>query len=94
MGTPQTVIRNFMTSLNGTSLRGRAALDEAVRSTSNYGSWQDVLNSIYNDCRTMGADAFLRDRCGIILGDNDTGAISGSNAGGGGEKTAESIFCF
>lgn len=93
MGTPQTVIRNFMTSLNGTRLRGRAALDEAVRSTSNYGSWQDVLNSIYNDCRTMGADAFLKDRCGIILGGNnkDTGAISGSKAGGGEVKTAESI---
>ena len=34
---------------------------------------------------------FLQDKCGIIIGNDDTGSITGSDAGGGSTKTAESI---
>ena len=33
----------------------------------------------------------MQDKCGIIIGNDDTGSITGSDAGGGSTKTAESI---
>ncbi len=41
--------------------------------------------------KSKNADDFLKNYCGIILGNNDTGAITGKDAGGATEKTAESI---
>ncbi len=91
MATAMEVIRSFMSVLDETGQQGTAALDEAVRKVSGYRSWQALIDSMCNDCRTYGEKVFLKNRCGIILGNEDTGAISGSDAGGGTVKTAESV---
>ena len=93
MATPQEFIRNFMSVLDATSLKGFEAMDEAVRQTTNFSSWQAVVDSIYRDCSNYGGngDAFLKEKCGIILKNVDTGAITGADAGGGVVKTAESV---
>ena len=45
------------------------------------------------DCRACGnADIFLRDYCGIILDNADTGAITGWDAGGLSIKTADNVI--
>ena len=68
--TPAEVIQKFMASLDKTTLKGTAALDEAILSLNvkKFASMQDVIDSAVNDCKTVkDADAFLRDYCGIIL---------------------------
>ena len=90
MATQQEVIRNFMAVLDVTNRKGYAALDEAVQKATPFASWQAVVDAMYADSKKYGADAFLKQRCGIILDNDDTGAITGSDAGGN-TKTAESI---
>lgn len=89
----QTVIRNFMSSLDATTKSGTAALDNAVASSSNFKSWAELINTMANDCAAYdgNGDSFLYEKCGIILNNGDTGAITGSDAGGGSTKTADSI---
>lgn len=89
----QSVIKNFMDSLDKTSLTGTDALSEAVASVSKFSSWAELINTMVKDCAAYNKDgtAFLKDMCGIILDNDDTGAISGSDAGGNSTKTAESI---
>lgn len=89
----QTVIRNFISSLDATTKNGTAALDEAVAASSNFKSWSELINTMANDCAAYAGDgnSFLYDKCGIILNNGDTGAITGSDAGGGSSKTADSI---
>ncbi len=90
--TQQEVIKAFMQSLDKTELSGRAALDEAVRASSNFSSYQEVANQFLEDQTTAkNWHRFLVEKCGIILDNADTGAISGSDAGGT-EKTAETIL--
>ena len=90
--TQQEVIKAFNQSLNQTKLSGRAALDEAVRASSNFSSYQEVANQFLEDqTTTKNWHRFLVEKCGIILDNADTGAISGSDAGGT-EKTAETIL--
>ena len=93
MATPQEVIRAFMQSLDRTTLRKREALDQAVRASSNFSSWQNVIDSMVSDCASYGGegDRFLQEKCGIILSNEDTGAITGADAGAGVVKTAESV---
>ena len=92
MATPQTVIKNFMNSLDNTTLSGGSALSAAVSSVSNFGSWSELTKTMVNDCQKYDGDykAFLKDACDIVLDNEDTGAITGSDAGGT-EKTAESV---
>ena len=89
----QSVIKNFMSSLDKTSLSGTAALDEAVASVSKFGSWSELIDTMAKDCAAYkgNGENFLRDMCGIILDNEDTGAITGSDAGSSTVKTAESI---
>ncbi|MBQ9480088.1 MAG: hypothetical protein IJU71_11120, partial [Selenomonadaceae bacterium] len=90
--TGKEVIQAFMRSLDNTTLKGQAALNEAVRACSNFNGIDDLINQFVADCRSAASgDAFLRDYCGIDLSNNDTGAISGYDAGGSTVKTAESI---
>ncbi len=92
MATQQDIIKQFMHSLDETTLRGTAALDEAVRACSSYQGMQDLINHFVSDAEQAGDwRAFLREDCGIILDNADTGAITGSDAGGTAAKTAESI---
>ena len=93
MASAQNVIKNFMYVLDGTESKSTTALDEAVKSVSNFSSWSELTNTMVEDCAAYKGDydAFLRNECNIILDNEDTGAIIGSDAGGGSTKTAESI---
>lgn len=93
MATQQDVIKKFMKSLDTTTEKGEAAIDEAISASSSFTSYKSLLNQIVSDCNTVNdADKFLKTYCGINLDNDDTGAISGSDAGGDLIKTAESIF--
>ena len=93
--TQQEVIKKFMASLDKTNKRGTAALDEAIQACSNFQSIQDVIEKILKDCRNAkNADDFLKNYCGINIegkSTEDTGSITGKDAGGSKVKTAESI---
>ena len=90
--TPQDVIKTFMSSLDQTTLSAKAAMDEAIRACSNFTSMQDAINHFISDAQNAkNAETFLKDYCGIILNNKDTGAITGSDAGGSTVKTATSV---
>ena len=93
MSTAQSVIKSFMNVLDSTNLSGTNALNSAVQAVSNFTSWSQLSSTMISDCAAYNGDwdGFLRDMCGIILDNDDTGAISGSDAGSGVTKTAESI---
>ncbi len=92
MATQQDVIKNFMAILDTTTEKGEDALDAAISAVSNFSSYADFRAQLLSDCKTAGsADNFLRNYCGIILDNSDTGAITGADAGGSTVKTAESI---
>ncbi len=91
--TQQEVIKTFNQSLNNTQLSGRAALDEAVKASSNFTSYQEVANKFIEDQKAeTNWHKFLVEKCGIILDNSDTGAISGADAGSGTVKTATTII--
>lgn len=97
--TQQKVILDFMNSLNETPSYGVTAFDEAVVECSRglYTSAQDLIDNFISDCVNYGgADkasqkAFLLNYCGIDLDNDDTGAISGLDAGGAVEKNQETV---
>ena len=93
MATAQNVIKDFTRILDSTSSKGTAALDEAVKGVSKFSSWSELTQTMVNDCKAYNGDytGFLKDMCDIVLDNDDTGAISGSDAGSGTVKTAESI---
>lgn len=87
-----TKIKNFMKVLNKTKKTGTEALDAAVKSVSKFSSWSQLISTMVSDCKSYAGNgtAFLQQMCGINLSNSDTGAITGSDAGGS-FKTAESI---
>ena len=91
--TPQTVIKNFMASLDNTTLSCTEALDEAINKVSNgkYATMNALIAQATLDCKDHGSDKFLKDDCGIILGNADTGAITGWDANNANVKTAISV---
>ena len=93
MKTQQDVIKMFMESLDKTNSSGVTALNEAIKycSGSKYTTIQAVVNQMISDCNSNSSSTFLKDYCGINLNNSDTGAITGSDAGGSVVKTAESI---
>ena len=94
MSAQQEVIKRFMKSLDDTNLKGTAALNAAIKvcTSSKYKSIQAVINKMIKDLKKAGsANKFLKNYCGIVLDNDDTGAIIGSDAGGSETKTAESI---
>lgn len=86
-------IKSLLSELDSTNLRGTDALDAAIKSMSNFSSWQELINTMVKDCAAYDGHyvAFLKDQCGIVLDNEDLGAITGSDAGGSRIKTAESI---
>ena len=90
----QEVIKKFMKSLDTTTYSGVAALDQAV-SVASGGYFKDAtsaINKMVEDCSVTGnADTFLKTYCGIDLSNEDTGAITGADAGGSTVKTKNSI---
>ena len=92
--TPQQVIKAFMHSLDTTTLSGVNAFNEAIDycTAGTIADKNTLVAQFMNDLNSSASyEDFLRDYCDIILGDDDTGAITGSDAGGGSTKTAESI---
>lgn len=92
--TQLSVIKKFMQSLDKTDLSGTSAVDAAIKACSNskFSSAQEIINQMITDCQNAGsADSFLKNYCGIILDNSDTGAITGSDVGGSTTKTAESV---
>ena len=93
MATQQEVMKAFMHSLDETENSGRAALDEAVKASSSFTSYQEVIEKFAEDFESAGNwHTFLVKYCGIILDNKDTGAISGSDAGGATSKGPEDII--
>ena len=90
--TQQEVIKAFMKSFDTTTKKGEAALNEAIKACSTFNSFQELKTAIINDCKNAkSADDFLKTYCGIDLYNDDTGAITGKDAGGATVKTASSI---
>ena len=94
--TQQEVIKKFMESLDKTKKKGEAALDEAIQACSTFSGFQALKNSMVRNCRIVndsgkGGDYFLKNYCGIDLDNEDTGAITGSDAGGATVKDEASI---
>ncbi len=96
------VIKKFMKYLDdSTAIREslETELDQAVSYASNgfYKTWSGLVDSFINDIRSFGATTtvqakdFLLTYCGINLDNEDTGSITGADAGGAAVKTAESI---
>ena len=92
--TQQNVIKRFMHSLDLNAITsGKDALSQAIAYASG-GYLTDIttaINKMLKELNTYGATKFLSDRCGINLSNADTGAITGSDAGGSKAKTAASI---
>lgn len=93
--TPMTAlesIKKFMSSLSNSNLKGSAALDAAVKACSDFDGVQEAINLMLSQASSANsATEFLENQCGIILDNSDTGAITGSDAGGETTKTAEKI---
>lgn len=91
--TQQEVIRTFMQSLNDTTLKGGAALNEAIKASSNFKNFNAVRRQFLADIKAAkNWHTFLVEKCGIILDNADTGAISGADAGGSSVKGANDIL--
>ena len=89
-----TVIKDFMRSLDETNLSGIQAIDEAIKYSSDgkFESYEDLLRWFVYECqKAVDIDTFIKKYCGIDLDNNDTGAITGFDAGGSIIKTNESI---
>ncbi len=87
------IIKRFMKSLDATNASGVKALDAAVNYATNgyFANISAAINQMVDDCKTLGADKFLLQKCGINLNNTDVGAITGADAGGSTVKTKASI---
>lgn len=87
------VIQKFMNALdNSTKTSSTDMLDEAIQACTNFNDMDDAINHFIHDANiASNASDFLTNYCGIILGNTDTGAITGSDAGGSAVKSAEDI---
>ncbi len=91
--TEQEVIKTFMHSLDETTLKGAAALNEAIKASSKFKSFKAVRTQFLNDLQSAkNWQTFLVEKCGIVLDNTDTGAISGNDAGGSKIKTSTDIL--
>ena len=91
MSTPVGIIKNFVEALTTTSKTGTAAVDVALAAVGakNYKTLKSKFNSASE--KYSSAKDFLEKACGVRITNTDTGAITGSDAGGKTTKTAESI---
>ncbi len=79
------VIKKFMKSLDTTTQAGRSALNEAVNvaTSGHFYSIDILIKQMIADLRnSKNGNEFLLNYCGIDLSNNDTGAITGKDAGG------------
>ena len=91
----QQVIKNFMTALSNSDLLTlkKSRFDGAVQLCAPFKTLDEAVEKMVADCQSaQSADDFLINYCGIILGNEDTGAAIGSDAGGSQTKTYEDLF--
>ncbi|MBR4641137.1 MAG: hypothetical protein IKO74_00235 [Selenomonadaceae bacterium] len=89
----QDVIKNLVKAWSKSLLTETAKLDESIKMCTPFESIQDVIDKMISDCKKAGdADTFLKKYCGIILGNDDTGAITGWDAGGLKVKTTSNVI--
>ena len=90
----QEVMEKFMDSLDKTTLKGNKAVDEAILTATGgkfkISSLKKQLLSDYDTSKN--GEEFLEKYCGIDLSNDDTGAITGSDAGGSKTKNSKSII--
>ncbi len=99
MATAIETVKNFVSVLKDyaqdPSNVGRIALDDATRKTTIFPSFADAVKELERkllDTTTYpDTDTRLLNATGMVLGSEDTGAISGANAGGSTVKNAEDI---
>ena len=80
----QEVIKKFMASLDNTTKSGEEAIDEAIKSATNskFKTAKTFIAQMIKDCeKAQNANDFLKNYCGIDLSNDDTGAITGFDAG-------------
>lgn len=79
--------------LTTTSNTGETAVDDALKQfgINSYSAFKQSFSDAYNNSGLSDKD-FLEQMCGVRRSNTDTGAITGSDAGGSTTKTAESII--
>ncbi len=91
--TPQSVVKNIFSYLDKTTSHGKTAFNGAIKSSTPFANFDDWKAQMLKDIDFFGdAENFLNTCCDIVLDNPDTGAITGSDAGGGSVKTAESVI--
>lgn len=95
-------IQKFVSSLDTTTLSGVKAVDSAIKTVTNsrFATYAALVNQMVSDlkfCIDTNTDGdapefFLKNYCGIDLDNSDTGAITGSDAGGYNSKTAKTVI--
>ena len=90
MSTPIGLIKKFVKTLMTTKKQGTEAADEAFKAVGAT-SYRVFREKIYSAQAGYSYKDFLEQVCGVRITNDDTGAITGSDAGGKTAKTAESI---
>ena len=94
MATQQEIIKKFMYALDTTTSLSTSAVNQAIDYATN-GTFKTMAEAaekmLEEQAKAKNSDDFLENYCGIIIDNEDTGAISGSDAGGSQVKTAQSI---
>lgn len=95
MSGPLDRIKKLLATMFSSKNNNSEALDEGIRSISNFSGAADLVNSVVIEAnhykvKGVSTDTFLLDRCGINLNNEDIGAITGADAGGV-LKTADSV---
>ena len=91
--TQQEVIKTFMKSLDETTKKGEAALNEAIKACSSFKNFKALKAAMIKDCKNAkSGDDFLKNYCGIDYDTEDNGAITGSDAGGSTSKKFQGKF--
>ena len=101
MATELQVIRKFMDALvKSTKTNTSAVLNEAMYKASDgrYSSFESIVKAFKEDAEKYAIGKskseqkkWLASRCGIIMDNDDTGAITGSDAGGAYTKTSHNV---
>ena len=93
--TQQEVIMNMSKALDTITSSGISALNKSVSIASGgyFNNAQEVINKmVYDRNNSSSTTEFLKNYCGMDLYNDDTGAITGSDAGGSTEKNASDII--
>lgn len=85
MATQQEIIKKFMNALDNTTLTGDSAVDYAISYATDrkFVDMASARAQMVKNCKqSASGEAFLKNYCGIVIGNADTGAITGADAGG------------